>query len=126
MANYELLPNNMRGFNLHRDGFVYQVSGRTARKTYWKCAKFKGGCPSRLTTRTDDGVMTITNEIHNHEAIPQLAETTRAYQAMKERARTSDESTHRIYMGGLASCAVEARTFLPKKNTIKRTLRRQR
>lgn len=85
-------------------------------QVYWQCVR-KTGCIARAHTVRDE-VVKLINE-HSHASCVQELEASLAYDVMKERARTTEESNQLI----AASLSVHALPYLPSQETIKGTLR---
>lgn len=88
---------------------------------YWKCHGFrKLLCRSRAVT--DDGKIVSCSE-HNHPANPSDVAKKNAVNDLKETVTTSNQSTNSILADKLPNLSGNVRILLPKKSSIKRTLR---
>ncbi|XP_064467768.1 uncharacterized protein LOC135378621 [Ornithodoros turicata] len=87
-------------------------------------ACLKGQCQARAHTVNDEVVHTV-NE-HTHGADNLRLEAVFAYWAMKEKARATEEPNQSIISTMANETTFDALHYLPSRDTMKRTLRRNR
>ncbi|KAI6655653.1 hypothetical protein LOD99_1793 [Oopsacas minuta] len=120
---FRLIKSQRGGDKLLENGFLFGVQRRVGDVTHWLCEQ-RGVCKARVHTK---GMVIVkrTNE-HSHGPDEQTADCCEAKAGMKRRARESQDSTHHIVGESLQTASEGTAAKLPKLDSLKRTIQRQR
>ena len=105
------------------DGYCYVVDRKRGDVTYWRCEE-RGSCGGRLKTKDD--VVQGTPSQHSHASDPARTASLKAVNAIKEKAKSSDEVTSTIIQNCTSDFPLSAAGSLPNKETLSRMVRRMR
>lgn len=105
------------------NGFSYVLDRTRNDKSYWRCAE-RGKCGSRLTLTGSD----ISREpsAHSHPPSNGKLSALKTLNAIKEKAEDSQECTSSIIIQCTETFPLNDAKCLPKHESLKRTVRRQR
>ena len=118
---------SIRGENkIKYKGFLYERDSEYKEKSYWKCDKYKKlKCRARITVMKDKVVKIKDN--HNHEGSPLEVQKKIVMNDIKNLARTkTNASTSQVLAESLSKVSEGVLQIRPKKNSIKKTIRRAR
>ncbi|KAJ4443618.1 hypothetical protein ANN_05292 [Periplaneta americana] len=105
-------------------GYLYTRLRENKNGVVWRCDML-GGCNATVTLSEDgSSVIKEPSEHKNHSADWGRIKAKECVENMKERAETSREPTSVIIQNELQRIASEANVNLPKKSSIKKTVRR--
>ena len=105
-------------------GYVQDKRGRDE-IVYWKCeSRDEFACNGRL--RTDAGLIVAYVGSHNHAPGATRAEVVKALTDVKEKAKSSQDSSHHIVTSATNAVSQEAVVQLPSGNALKRKVQRTR
>ncbi|XP_069494962.1 mediator of RNA polymerase II transcription subunit 6 isoform X1 [Ambystoma mexicanum] len=105
-------------------GFIYVQERKRGSKIAWTCTEYrKLGCRGRATT-SENVVLDTTP--HNDAPSQTKVETKMAINAIKERARTTDESTSKILANVSRNMPFHIAGSLPSTTLLKRTINKTR
>ena len=112
-------------FKLIEAGFIYNKQRTIADTTHWQCEK-KGFCKARLHTRGEAVVKRTGEHLHDSDALGVICLEVKA--GVKRRARDTTDTTQQILSDVLLvrSTSDAIATKLPKLDSLKRTIRRER
>ena len=110
-------------YKLVEGGFIYGKQRVIGDVTHWQCEK-RESCKARIHTK---GTLIIkrTNE-HLHDADMTHVRNLEVKVGIKRRARESNDPVHHIVGDELEDAATETVIKLPKIDSLKRTIRRER
>lgn len=108
---------------LLHDGYAYIMDRQRDKVIYWRC-ELKGKCKGRVRTVNEelDGTMTP----HEHPPNAGRIHALKTVNTIKQRARDSEETTSTVIQNCLSTYPIDAACALPKKETLARSVRRQR
>ena len=119
------LTRSQRGAEkLTEGGYSYGRQRRVGEVTHWLCER-RGFCNARIHTQGTE-IIKRTNE-HLHAPDEQAVSCCEVKVGMKRKARNSQDSSHHIVGEGLQTVTEgTAAAKLPKLDSLKRTIQRQR
>ena len=125
----EILKSNRGKEKACIDGFLYTLKRSCHPHLHWICEK-RATCKARITTK--DGVVINPpnkSEIilsHTHAPEPMRVEMIKGITRMKDRAVSSEDTTRSILSSGLGLMTDSSISALPKLDSLKRRIRRQK
>ena len=111
------------GRKLLHNGYAYTVTRKRDDITYWRCEE-RGRCGGRLKTVND--ILQGDPPPHSHLPDASRVVVLKKVQEMKERATNTEELTSTIVQNCTSDFPLEAIGSLPKKESLKRMIQRQR
>ena len=120
---FKLIKSSRGGPKLAEGGYIYDKQKIYGEITHWQCEK-KGECKARLHTKG----MTIVKRSNEHFHGPdvQLISCLETKAGLKRKAQETQDTTHHIIGQGVMVLTEGAAAKLPKLESLKRTIRRQR
>ncbi|KAI6648616.1 hypothetical protein LOD99_7973 [Oopsacas minuta] len=106
-----------------RRGYQYLTHRRVGEITHWQC-KQRGECKSRVHTKETE-IVKRTNE-HLHVPDVQTTGCCEIKAGIKRKTRDTQDSSHHIIGEGMLTASEGTTGKLPKLNSLKRTIQRQR
>ncbi|KAI6655701.1 hypothetical protein LOD99_1841 [Oopsacas minuta] len=107
----------------NRGAYVYTVQKRIGDVVHWQCEE-RGTCKARIHTQ-DTEIVKRTSE-HTHAPDEQAVSCCETKLGIKRKARESQDSTHHIVGESLQTASEGTAAKLPKLDSLKRTIQRQR
>ena len=123
LDQFTLIKSSRGGHKLSERGFIFDKQRIYGDVTHWQCEK-KGECKARIHTRNMN-IIKRTNE-HTHGPDQQLITCLETKVGIKRKAQETQDSTHCIIGEHLISVCEGTAAKLPKIESLKRTIRRQR
>ena len=120
----EFIKSNKGRDFLLADGFTFLFEKTGKMKKHWKCTEYdKFKCRARCHTECENIVKL---SVHNH--VPDVAkvEVRKSLAKIKAKAKTTQESTHKIVASTLKDTSTTVAGLLPPVRFIKQTVRRAR
>lgn len=119
----EFIKTERGGKKLLFEGYAYIIDRTRESKTYWRCA-YCNNCNARLTTI--DKVISRTPSEHSHPPAPIENRALKVKEQIKLIAARSEEMPSSIIDSATSDIPVTIAGALPKKDSLKRTVRRKR
>jgi FLYWCH zinc finger domain len=112
---------------LVHENHVYVFSKKTKDSIHgiWVCEK-RSSCNGRVWTQEENGEIVKVVTPHNHAAQAARPQALQMICQMKERARTSLEQPQQIVSTSVAGVHADVAALLPRKDSLKRTIRNAR
>lgn len=112
---------------LVHENYIYVFSKCTADDVHgiWVCEK-RSQCKGRVWTSGLDGPVVKTVTDHSHAAQAARPEALQIVQGIRERAIETHENPHMIVGNAIRQAHDNVKACLPKKDSLKRTIRRVR
>ena len=120
---FRLIKSQRGGNKLVERGYIYGVQRRAGEVTHWLCEK-RGVCNARIHTQGTQ-IVERTNE-HLHAPDEQAVSCCQTKISIKRRARESQDSSHHIVGESVVTVSEGTAAKLPKLDSLKRTIQRQR
>ena len=120
---YRLIKSSRGGFKLTEGGYIYDKQRVCGEITHWQCEK-KSECKARLHTKEDHIVKRTNDHLHGPDNTKVSCFETKI--GIKRRAQTTHETSHHIIGDSVLELSEGTSAKLPKLNSLKRTLQRQR
>ena len=120
---FKLMKTQRGGNKLVERGYIYGGHRRVGEVTHWLCEK-RGICNARIHTQGTE-IIKRTNE-HLHAPDEQSVSCCETKIGIKRRARESQDSSHHIVGDSVVTVSEGTAAKLPKLDSLKRTLQRQR
>ena len=105
------------------DGYTYTKHRISQDVTQWHCIQ-RSVCKARLHTKGD--LVICKKNVHTHEGNSYLFENYRVKAGMKRKASETQEGTHSILSSSINQLSEAAAVYMPKMDTLKRTIVRSR
>ena len=118
-----LIKSQRGGNKLVEGGYIYGVQRRVGEVTHWLCER-RGICNARVHTQGME-IVKRTNE-HLHAPDEQVVSSYETKVGIKRKARETQDSSHHIVGESLETVSEGTATKLPKLDSLKRTIQRQR
>ena len=110
------------GNNLLERGYIYGVHRKVGEVTHWLCEK-RGVCNARIHTQGTE-IVKWTNE-HLHAPDEQAVSCCETKMGIRRSSRESQDNSHHI-VGRVVTVSEGTAAKLPKLDSLKRTIQRQR
>ena len=123
IVEFKLIKSSRGGQKLIEGGFVFDKQRICSDVTHWQCEK-KGECKARLHTKGMIIVKRTNEHLHGPDMIAVSCLETKT--GIKRKAQETQDTTHHIIGEHLMTVTQGSATKLPKIDSIKRTIRRQR
>ena len=124
----EFLTTSKGGIQLLRESFIY-YKNKTLNNgnTYWECKERRSGngCNVKIVLVDDNNFLNQSGE-HTHAPNPDGVAAQRLRADMKREARESNTTTNNIIAGNIGGANEGTLAKLPKVDTMRRDIRRQR
>ena len=122
--SFRLTKSQRGGEKLLERGYIYGMQRRAGDVTHWLCEQ-RGICKARIHTKGME-VVKRTNE-HTHAPNEQnFLSCCETKAGIKRRARESQDSSHHIVSESVQTVSEGTTTKLPKLESLKRTIQRER
>lgn len=118
----EITKTNKGGKKLLYEGYAYVVDKRKEDRIYWRCEK-RGYCGGRITT-SNDTVLSFASHAHQPDNL--RCEVLKIQNKIKDTASVTEDIPSNIIHNATANISLDVCGALPKKESIARTVRRQR
>ena len=124
----EFNESSKGGLKLVKDNFLYHKNKTLPNEnTYWECSKRRsgGGCKLKVLLYEHDQFLRQSGE-HTHPPDPEKISVEKARAGMKRSAKESNATTNNIVAQKIAGRSQSVLAKLPKMETMRRGVRRQR
>ncbi|KAI6647442.1 hypothetical protein LOD99_12438 [Oopsacas minuta] len=121
--SFRLIRTNKGGQKLLEGGYVYLMHRRVGEMTHWQCEQ-RGECKARVHTKGIE-IVKRTNE-HLHVPDVQATACCEIKASIKRKARDTQDNSHHIIGEGMLTASEGTAAKLPKLDSLKRTIQRQR
>lgn len=121
----EVIASNKGGMKLCFGGYMYTKQVSKPNHVRWRCVKRTLRCKGSLTTTLEVTNPVPVNE-HNHLPDATDISVAKARNSMREMATSTMDKPNQVYSRAVAGLDNDTLAFLPRTDSIKRTLRNHR
>ncbi|KAI6661256.1 hypothetical protein LOD99_10077 [Oopsacas minuta] len=121
--SFRQIRTNKGGQKLLEGGYQYLTHRRVGKNSHWQCEQ-RGECKARVHTKGME-IVKRTNE-HLHAPDVQATACCEIKASIKRKARDTQDSSHQIIGEGMLTASEGTAAKLPKLDSLKRTIQRQR
>ena len=122
-SQFRFIKSSRGGNKLEENGFLYDKHKVLGEVTYWQCER-RNDCKARLHTQGTQVIKRINDHLHGPAMQKVSCLETKA--GIKRKATQTQDSTHHIIGEGLVNITEGTTVKLPKINSLKRTIQRER
>ena len=120
---FKLVQLTRGGYKLSENGFFYDKQRIVGETIHWQCEQ-RGNCRARIFTKDFEIVRRCNEHLHGPDVQKISCYETKT--GIKRKAVVTHDSSHRIVGESLLTVSEGTAAKLPKLNSLKRTIQRQR
>ena len=120
---FRLIKSSRGGFKLAENGFFYDKQRKVGDVVHWQCEQ-RSICKARIFTKDSDIVRRCNEHLHGPDEEIITGYETKS--GIKRRAEVTQDCTHQIVGESLLTVSEGTAAKLPKLNSLKRSIQRQR